>query len=96
MACTTYAEFSAGAVEEGSALLTCTRPSDCGAESRCCTTGVWDGTQCLTDCDSSINAQVCWTDADCTTLGGASRKGKCKTDPEAKMLPPWLKLCAFD
>jgi hypothetical protein len=94
--CTTYAEFSKEESEEPRALLTCTRPSDCGAESRCCTNGIWDGTQCLTNCDTANNAQVCSADADCTKLGSESRKGKCKTDPEATRLPPWLKLCAFD
>jgi len=72
------------------------RRSDCGPESRCCTNGIWDGTQCLTNCDSAINAEVCTTDADCTTLGGQPQKGKCALHPDAKMLPPWLKLCRFD
>jgi hypothetical protein len=80
--------------EERTSLL-CTVPNDCGPESRCCTNGVWTGTQCLTNCDASNNGEICASDADCTSLGGKPAKGKCGP-ADVKTLPPWLKVCIFE
>ncbi len=95
--CTSYEAFDAEQTGGQQALLTCTRPSDCGPGTQCCTNALWNATQCLTNCDSANNLELCTTAADCTTFAGASRKGgQCLAHADATSLPPWLKFCSFD
>ena len=97
--CSTHEEYDALAkVQADPPALRCSRHADCGPEARCCTNALWNTTRCLTNCDEANEGTVCTTDADCTSLGGQPKKGKCVSvrDRDIRSLPVWLKVCAYD
>ena len=96
-ACRTWQELSEES-DGARAALQCSRRADCGPEARCCTNAIWTATQCLTNCDSANEGEICTSDADCTAGPGSSRQGKCLSvkDRDVGSLPPWLEICAYD
>jgi hypothetical protein len=87
-------------------LYQCTKPSDCGTQACCTSTGIGvSETFCMNSCDSGITMTVCDSTADCRQFAGercgkdaACRKtlrcGPIAPDGSNSLPPPWMKLCS--
>lgn len=73
--------------------LGCSRPSDCGAGNACCTTPLWDGTQCAARCDLANNGQVCVEDSECPEIGGTKTSCLPVSSQDTPNLPASLRIC---
>ena len=87
-------------------LYECTKPSDCGTQKCCTSTGIGVAeTFCGNSCDSGLTMTVCDTAADCARFAKEScgqdaacgKKVHCgplRPGPDTPKAPPqWLKLC---
>ncbi|HEX2733204.1 MAG TPA: hypothetical protein VHM70_16450 [Polyangiaceae bacterium] len=94
--CSSHADARESAHDLAHAALYCAKSSDCGTGLQCCTNALWDGTQCLANCDAANNGQLCTSDRDCSNRSSASGPTRCLPndgDDSTRALPSWIRWC---
>jgi hypothetical protein len=92
-----------GGSSQTEGAFACTRSSDCGAGSQCCTSMTVGphATNCSNQCDLANSMRVCDSDRDCRPIAKALCAGdpgcwqqvRCSALPSSSGYPSWLKTC---